>query len=76
VPDPDRPGSGGPGPARYACLGIQFAITILVFVVAGQWADRKAGTGGLFTILVTFLAFGGTLYSLVRTLNKDNRDKQ
>jgi len=76
VPDPDRPGSGGPGPARYAGLGIQFAVTILVFVVAGQWADRKAGTGGLFTILGTFLAFGGTLYSLVRTLNKDNRDKQ
>ena len=57
-------------------MGIQFAVTILVFVVAGQWADRKAGTGGLFTILGTFLAFGGTLYSLVRTLNKDNRDKQ
>ncbi len=74
MPDPDRPSGGGPGPARYAGLGIQFAVTILVFVMVGQWADRKAGTGGLFTILGTFLAFGGTLYSLIRSLKKDNRD--
>jgi F0F1-type ATP synthase assembly protein I len=76
VPDLDRPRARGSGPARYAVLGIQFAATILVFVLLGQWADRKAGTGGLFTILGTFLAFGGTLYSLVRALNKDNRDHQ
>ena len=74
VPDPNRSSGGGPGPARYAGLGIQFALTILVFVVLGQWADRKAGTGGLFTILGTFVAFGGTLYLLLRTLNKDDRD--
>jgi F0F1-type ATP synthase assembly protein I len=57
-------------------LGIQFAVTILVFVLLGQWVDRKAGTGGLFTILGTFVAFGGTLYSLLRTLNKDDRDRR
>jgi F0F1-type ATP synthase assembly protein I len=76
VPNPKRSSGGGPGPARYAGLGIQFAVTILVFVVLGQWADRKAGTGGLFTILGTFVAFGGTLYSLLRTLNKDDRDRR
>jgi F0F1-type ATP synthase assembly protein I len=76
VPDPNRSSGGGPGPARYAGLGIQFALTILVFVLLGQWADRKAGTGGLFTILGTFVAFGGTLYSLLRTLNKDDRDRR
>ena len=74
VPDPNRSSGGGPGPARYAGLGIQFALTILVFVLLGQWVDRKAGTGGLFTILGTFVAFGATLYSLLRTLNKDDRD--
>lgn len=76
VPDPNRSSGGGPGPARYAGLGIQFAVTILVFVLLGQWVDRKAGTGGLFTILGTFVAFGGTLYSLLRTLNKDDRDRR
>jgi F0F1-type ATP synthase assembly protein I len=76
VADPTRPGSKGPGPAKYAGLGIQFAVTILVFVVVGQWADHRFGTGGLFTILGTFLAFGGTLYSLTRSLNKDNKDRR
>ena len=76
VSDPNRAGGDGPGPARYAGLGIQFAVTILVFVLLGQWADRKAGTGGLFTILGTFVAFGATLYSLVRTLNKDDRNRR
>ncbi|HTC24691.1 MAG TPA: AtpZ/AtpI family protein [Gemmatimonadales bacterium] len=76
MPDPKQLGGGGPGPARYAGLGIQFAVTILVFVLLGQWADRKVGTGGLFTILGTFLALGGTLYSLFRTLNKDDKDRR
>jgi F0F1-type ATP synthase assembly protein I len=76
VSDPEKAGGGGPGPAKYAGLGIQFAVTILVFVLVGQWADRKMGTGGLFTILGTFIAFGATLYSLIRNLNKDNQSRR
>jgi hypothetical protein len=39
-------------------------------VLVGQWADRKLGTGGIITIVAAFLGFGGTMYSLIRTLNK------
>ncbi|MBA3498372.1 MAG: AtpZ/AtpI family protein [Gemmatimonadales bacterium] len=55
---------------RYAGLGIQLAISLVVFALIGQWADRKLGTGGLVTIALVFLGFGGTMYSLIRTLNK------
>lgn len=55
---------------RYAGLGIQLGVTILVFVLIGQWADRKLGTGGIVTIAAAFLGFGGTMYSLIRQLNK------
>jgi uncharacterized membrane protein YtjA (UPF0391 family) len=55
---------------RYAGLGIQLAVILVVFVFAGQWADRKLGTGGIITIVAAFLGFGGTMYSLIRTLNK------
>lgn len=55
---------------KYAGLGVQLAASILVFVFLGQWLDRKAGTGGLFTILGAFLGFGGTMYGLIRSLNK------
>jgi F0F1-type ATP synthase assembly protein I len=55
---------------RYAGLGVQLAVVLVVCVLAGQWADRKLGTGGIITILAAFLGFGGTMYSLIRTLNK------
>jgi len=55
---------------RFAGLGIQLGVTILVFVLVGEWADRKLGTGGIITIAAAFLGFGGTMYSLIRQLNK------
>ena len=67
---PDPGGRKPPGPMRYAGLGIQLAVILVVFVLAGQWADRKLGTGGIITIVAAFLGFGGTMYSLIRSLNK------
>jgi F0F1-type ATP synthase assembly protein I len=69
VKTPDPGAGNGPGPMRYAGLGIQLAASLLVFVFLGQWADRKLGTGSLLTILGAFLGFGGTMYGLVRSLN-------
>jgi F0F1-type ATP synthase assembly protein I len=76
VKTPD-PGSGkDPGPMRYAGLGIQLAVSLVVFVLIGQWADRKLGTGGIVTIAAAFLGFGGTMYTLIRSLNrKDGEDE-
>jgi F0F1-type ATP synthase assembly protein I len=65
-----------PGPLRYAGLGVQLAVTILLSVLVGQWVDRKAGTDGVFAILGALLGFGGTLYSLVRELTKADKDGQ
>jgi F0F1-type ATP synthase assembly protein I len=57
---------------QYAGLGVQLAVSILVFVLIGQWVDRKLGTGGIATIAAAFLGFGGTMYSLIRSLNRKN----
>ena len=67
---PDPGSEKGPGPARYAGLGIQLAVSIVVSVLIGQWADRKLGTGGILTIVAAFVGFGGTMYSLIRALNR------
>jgi F0F1-type ATP synthase assembly protein I len=67
-PEPDR--GNAPGPMRYAGLGIQLAVTLVVFVLVGQWLDHKLGTGGIITVILAFLGFGGTMYSLIRTLNR------
>jgi len=76
VKTPD-PGSGKtPGPMRYAGLGIQLAVTLLVFVLVGQWLDRKLGTGQILTVVAAFVGFGGSMYSLIRSLNrKDGGDE-
>jgi hypothetical protein len=55
---------------RYAGLGIQLAVSLVVFVFVGQWADRKLGANGIVTIAAVLLGFGGTLYSLIRQLNR------
>jgi hypothetical protein len=71
---PPDPGAGkDPGPLRYAGLGIQLAVSLVVFVLVGQWLDRKLGTGGIVTIAMAFLGFGGTMYSLIRTLSRKDR---
>ena len=58
---------------RYAGLGLQLAVSLLVFVWIGQWADRKLGTGGLITILAALVGFGGTMFSVIRSLNRENK---
>jgi F0F1-type ATP synthase assembly protein I len=60
---------------RYAGLGVQLAVSLLVFVWAGQWLDKRFGTNGILTMVAAFLGFGGTMYSLIRTLNRQDRDK-
>jgi F0F1-type ATP synthase assembly protein I len=61
---------------RYAGLGLQLAASILLFVFLGQWADRRWGTQGLFTIIGAFLGFGGTMWSLIRGLRQDEKDRK
>jgi ATP synthase protein I len=62
-------------PMRYAGLGVQLAVSLLVFVWIGQWADQKLGTGGLLTVLAAFLGFGGTMYRLIRSLGRKEDGK-
>ena len=58
---------------RYAGLGVQLAVTMVLCVLLGQWADRRFGTVWIFTMAATFLGFGGTMYSLIRQLNRTDR---
>jgi hypothetical protein len=55
---------------RYAGLGVQLAVSLLLFVWLGQWLDRRLGTGGVLTVVFAFLGFGGTMYWLIRSLSK------
>ncbi len=66
----------GPGPMRYAGLGVQLAVSLVVFVFIGRWADEKLGTGGILTVVAAFVGFGGMMYSLIRSLNRKDGGKE
>ncbi len=53
--------------ARYAGVGLQFAITILVCLWLGNWLDQKFGTSR-FVFLAVFLGAGAAFYSMYRQL--------
>jgi hypothetical protein len=57
---------------RYAGLGVQLAVSLVVFVLAGQWLDKRLGNTGIVTMVAAFVGFGGTMYSLIRTLNRQD----
>ncbi len=61
------------GAGKYAGVGIQFAAAILLFLWAGQWADRKLGTDPLFLYLGVFSGAGAAFYSMYRSLMADQR---
>jgi putative F0F1-ATPase subunit (Ca2+/Mg2+ transporter) len=61
---------------RYAGLGVQLAVSLLVFVLAGQWLDKRLGNTGIVTMVAAFVGFGGTMYSLIRALNRQDAGGQ
>jgi len=53
--------------ARFAGIGVQFAVTILVSLALGNWLDKKFGTG-VFIYLAVFLGAAIAFYSMYRQL--------
>src|SRR5687768_12605342 len=85
-----RPGSPAAGPsggderdrkaanaaAKYGGLGLQFAASIILFLYAGRWLDRKLDSEPWFLILGVFTGAGAAFYSMYRTLMADQRREE
>ena len=56
--------------STFAGAGIQFAIAIVAFLLAGQWADRKLGTSPAFLLAGVFIGGTAPFYSLYRPVTK------
>ncbi|MES2177868.1 MAG: AtpZ/AtpI family protein [Gemmatimonadota bacterium] len=53
---------------EYSGVAFQFAISILVFVYAGQWLDRKLDTAPWLLIIGVFFGAGLSFYSMYTKL--------
>lgn len=56
---------------KYAGVGLQFAASILLFLYAGQWVDRRLGSAPWGMIIGVFTGAGAAFYSMYRTLMAD-----
>ena len=62
---------------RFAGVGVQYALTILILTLAGIWLDNKFETSPLFLIVFLLLGFVGATWSLVQqVLGEDKKDEQ
>lgn len=65
---PAREGRGAPSLGTYAGHGLTFAVSILVFLYAGQWLDRRLGTGPWLMLILMFVGAGASFYSMYSKL--------
>lgn len=62
---------------RFAAVGIQFMLTILLLTLLGIWLDGRLGTRWLFTLLLLGLGFVGATFSLIhQVLGPDDPKKK
>jgi ATP synthase protein I len=79
VPAPEReqgPAGGspsGPSHAKFAGSGIQFAISILLFLYIGKWLDAKLGTAPWLLMLGVFVGAVAGFYSFYRSIMAGQR---
>ena len=72
-PSPDSDTSSIGAAAKYAGLGFQLVGSILLFLYAGRWVDRRIGTEPLFLLLGVFTGLAASIYSMYRSLMADQR---
>lgn len=59
---------GAPSLGEFAGVGLQFAMSIVVFMFAGMWLDRALGTSPWLLILFVFVGASAGFYSVYRKL--------
>ncbi len=57
--------------SRYAGIGLQFAISILLFLYAGQWVDRRLHSAPWGVLAGVLIGASAAFYSMYRRLMGD-----
>lgn len=55
---------------EYTGFGLTWALSVLLFLLAGWWLDRRIGTEPLFMIVGAFVGASAGFYSLYRHVMK------
>lgn len=68
-----RPPPEPPSPARFAGLGMQLALSILIFLYLGRWLDGKFGTAPVLLIVGVFVGAAAGFYAMIKALSGGGR---
>jgi F0F1-type ATP synthase assembly protein I len=71
---PGGGGGNGPSAASFAGAGVQFVISILLFLYVGKWLDAKLGTAPWLLMAGVFVGAGAGFYSFYRRIMAASRD--
>ncbi|HEY2378451.1 MAG TPA: AtpZ/AtpI family protein [Gemmatimonadaceae bacterium] len=63
-----RNASKPPSGAEFAGVGLQFALTIVVFVFLGIWLDKRLHSSPWFVLICVFVGAAAGFYSIYRKL--------
>lgn len=55
-----------PSGSEFAGIGLQFGLTIVVFVFGGVWLDQRLHSSPWFVLVCTFAGAFGGFYSIYR----------
>jgi ATP synthase protein I len=64
------------GVGRYGTVGLEFALSILVGLMAGHWLDGKFGTGGWLTFIGAAYGVAAGVRALYRAAQQATRDAE
>ena len=67
-PKPDNSGQDELNIGSFAGVGLQFAVSIVLFLFLGQWIDRKLGSSPIFLLAGVFIGGGAAFHSMYRRL--------
>lgn len=67
-PTPPSSGENTPSPWALAGLGMQFFVSVVLFMYAGNWMDKRFGTSPLFVLVGVIGGGGWTFYLSYRRL--------
>ncbi len=62
--------------ARYSGHGLTFALSMVLFLLAGWWADGRLGTSPLLTLIGAFVGAGAGFYSMLQHLILIPRERE
>ena len=75
-PGPAGRKGGGQDPAQLAGIGLQFAMVLVAFLLAGNWLDRRLGTAPWLLMAGVFLGFGLSVFWMYRRLMLGDKEKR